>query len=239
MEKIQLISKLSVIEPERGYWFIRTDNGVNFEPFTENGFIGIGWNPITLEDITKLSAIEVQQKIAKTYNIDLELAKGKSKVTSIYNKLIRFKDLKKGDVIIVPSNSSGRLAFGIVEDTNVYIDIEKSHDCEYYKRKKVNWITTKSLGELDPIFYEIKISRHAISNIKHYEDYIDRIMSTFYFKDNFGNFVFDVNQDEDINLIELVDLISSIQKLLHNINDFYQFDEKVDECVIKLTGIGV
>lgn len=235
MEKIQLIDRLSVVEPERGYWFIRTDDGINFDPFTKNGFIGIGWNPITLEDLTKLSPQDAHQKIAKTYSLDLELTKNKRKVSDIYNKLIRFKDIKKGDVVVVPSNASGRLAFGIIEDSNIYIDTEQSHECDYYKRKKVDWVLTKNADSLDPILYKIKISRHSISSIKPYQDYIDRIISTFYFKDNFGNFVFEVNKDEDINLSQLVDLISSIQKLLFDINKFYQYGENIEDCAIKLS----
>jgi restriction system protein len=235
MDKIQLVDKLKVIEPDRGYWFVRTDSGVNYDTFVKYGFIGIGWNQITLEDLVKLSPKEAQEKIAKTQNYNLELTRGKSKATAIYNKLIRFRDIKKGDVVIIPSFHSSRLAFGIVEDSNVFIDTEKSHECEYYKRKKVSWVLQKNIDSLDQVFYEVKITRHAISNVKQYEDFIDRVTSTFYYKDNFGNFVFEINKDEDINLIQLVDLISSIQTVITEINKFYGYGENVEENVIKLS----
>jgi hypothetical protein len=229
------INELEFIDNERGYWFVRTDNGINFDTYYENGFIGIGWNDITLEDLTKLSVNDVQAKIAKNNNYDLQLARGKSKVTGIYNKLIRFKDIKKGDVIMMPSYGSGRLAFGIVEDSNVYVELEKTGDCEYYKRKKIDWKTVKNIKSLDSKFYEIKLTRHAISNVKTYENYIDRVISTFYFKANTGNFVFEVNKKEDINLSHLLELIGTIKSLIADINSYYDYNENIEESVIKLS----
>ena len=116
----------------------------------------------------------------------------------------------------------------------MYVDTEKSHNCDHYKRKKVDWVQIQNTNSLDPIFYQIKISRHSISSIKQYQDYIDRVISTFYFKDDFGNFVFEVNKNEDINLSQLVDLIGSIQTLLYDINEFYQYGENIKDCAIKL-----
>lgn len=233
--EISTISELDFVNSNRGYWFIRTDNGINFDTYTKNDFIGIGWNEITLEDITNLHFSEVYLKIAKTYGYNLELARGKSKVTAIYNKLHRFKEIKKGDIIIIPSYGSQRLAFGVVEDSKVYIDLEKIDDCDYYKRKKVNWIITKDIDSLDSKFYEVKTTRHAISNVKPYESYIDRVVSTFYFKDNTGNLVFEVNKDEDINLTSLLELITNIKSVISDINIQYNFDENIEESAIKLS----
>lgn len=233
--KLQVVNQLEIISENRGYWFVRTDSGTNFETYLNNGFIGIGWNDITLEDLTKLSAKEVQMKIAKNYGYDLELAKEKSKTTAIYNKLKRFKDIAKNDVVIIPSNGSFRLAFGIVEETNVHIGIEKTGECEYYKRKKVRWVAVKNIDLLDAKFYEIKTTRHAVSNIKPYESYIDRVISTFYFKGNAGNLVFDVNKEEDINLSHLLELISTIQNVISSINTEFQYDETIEASAIKLS----
>lgn len=231
----EIVQGIESIDSERGYWFVRTDNGLNFETYLENNFIGIGWNDITLEDLTKLSQNEVQSKIAKNYGFDLELVKGKSKATAIYNKLKRFKDIKKDDVVIIPSGGSNRLAFGIVTDTNVHIGLEKTGECEYFKRKQIRWVAVKHINSLDSKFYEIKITRHAVSSVKPYESYIDRVISTFYFKDNTGNFVFDVNKDEDINLIQLLELITNIKVVLSKINSEFDFNENIEASAIKIS----
>lgn len=230
-----VIKELDVISSERGYWFVRTDNGMNFETYLKDGFIGIGWNEITLEDLLKLTPKDVKAKIAEKYGYDLEIAKGKSKATSVYNKLKRFRDIKSGDVVIIPSYASNRLAFGIVEDTHVYIELSKTEDCNYYKRKKVRWVVNKDIDTLDSKFYEIKITRHAISNVKPYENYIDIVISTFYFKDNTGNLVFDVNKNEDINLTQLLELITTIKSVISNINISYDYNENIEESAIKLS----
>jgi restriction system protein len=233
--EIRSFTGLDLINPDRGYWFVRTDSGVNFETYLKNSFIGIGWNRITLEDIVTQTEQEVKDKIAKIYGIDLELAKGKGRATAIYNKLKKFKDIQKGDVVIIPSHSSGRLAFGIISDSNVYIDIDKTEDCEYYKRKKVQWVMIKPIDSLDAVFFKIKSPQQAIIDIKPYESYVDRIVSTFYFKNNTGNLVFNVNKDEDINLEILLSLISSIRTLLIEVNSYFNYQEDIGGSAIKLS----
>jgi len=137
-----LLENVKNIESHRGYWFVRTDSGKNFETFVKNSFIGIGWNGITLEDLrdASLKAAEVKRKIAKRYNIDIDKSSGKGKTTAIYTKLLRFKEFKKGDLIIIPSSNSKLYAFGIIQDNSIYNDIDQTHNCSYYKRRKVEWL---------------------------------------------------------------------------------------------------
>jgi|GEM_PF-4710568 hypothetical protein len=39
------------LEPEKEYWFVRTDSGTYYDTFKENNFIALGWNNITVRDI--------------------------------------------------------------------------------------------------------------------------------------------------------------------------------------------
>ena len=156
-----LVKEVQEISEQTSYWFVRTDYGQYFDIYFENGFIAIGWDNITLEEIQKEDSKEsVRKKILISEGLDSSLPKTKGKITSIINKLQTFVNLKKGDVIIMPSRNSSRYAFGIVESSIVDINIDKGSGCDYHKRKKVKWICTKTMAELDPHFYTMRFTQH-------------------------------------------------------------------------------
>ncbi|WP_184544125.1 hypothetical protein [Mucilaginibacter sp. FT3.2] len=230
----QLFDSITKIEPDKGYWFIRTDSGQHFEEFYVNGYIGIGWNYITADNIKNLSISEFKEKIALNEKLDMSVKKSKGKVTAIYNKIKRFQELKKNDLVIIPSRSSSRFAFGIVEESGIYIESDPKGKCDYRKRKKIKWIESKTLSSLDPIFYQITVSRHAISSIKKYQNYIDNETENLYVKDGFGHFVFDIKTKKDINVDSLVSFIESIRRLTEQINQDFSFGEDISKSSIKL-----
>lgn len=221
------------IPSSMGYWFIRTNDGTYFETFIKNDFIAIGWNLVSLEDLNK-SDKELRDKIIRIEKFDSTKKGTTGKVTSIINKLKNFRNLKQGDRIIVPSNSSSRLAFGIVEDSVVYTDVNESHDCTFHKRRKVNWVTIKNMTELDPNFFQIKISRHSISNIKQHSVFIDKVYNSLFIKDNQTHFVIDIKTKGDINLKSLIKLMELIQKLVENVNREFGLNESIDDISIRL-----
>jgi len=224
------------------YWFVRTDNGFNFDAFTNNNFIGIGWNEITVHNIQNLSKEEIKRKISRTeglkrdgtLKINLNTPEGKSKATAIYNKLIRFKNLKKGDIIICPSKKGSRLAFGVISDNILQSNAEPQDLCEYYKRRNVNWLSIKNFGNLDPMFYQIKTTRHAISDVKKYHPYIDKVINTVFIKNNFGHYIVDIKTQNSINTETLLAFIKSTNDLLSIINEKLLFGENIDDSSIKL-----
>lgn len=204
------------IKEDRRYWFVRTDSGQNFDSYLNGKYIGIGWNNIGLSDITNRteSGGNLKMKIAKDQKIDISLSKGKSTVTGIANKLIRFTEgLKKGDLIISPSYGSSRIAFGEILDSKVYIESDSKDECSYYKRKRVKWQEVKNLKELDPIFYQIIQSRHAISNIDKYASYLDKNVKTLYKKGDSSHFIINVNTRKDIPVFTLFNTWTDLIKL--------------------------
>lgn len=226
--------KLTIKEPDRNYWFVRTDGGIYFDEFVNKGYIGINWNEITIHDLRNLNPEQIKDKISRIKRLDPLVSKEKSKITQIYNKILRFDSFQAGDYVVIPSDGSTRLAFGIITDQQIYSDIENVEICDFHKRRKVAWLTMKHLEELDTKFYEVKSNRHAVSSIKEYQDYIDRVVSTFYFKEDYGHLVFDVQQDEDINLINLVSLIQGMQTLMQDINAEFGLHENLEDNIIKL-----
>jgi restriction system protein len=230
-----LVSNVAEVPQKTNYWFVRTDYGKYFDTFVKNEFIGIGWNNISLEELkNKNSEQAIREKLIKSEKFDPNKPSTKGKVTTIVNKLNHFINLKKGDIIIIPSRNSSRYAFGTIVSSQTDIDIEKSFNCEFYKRKKVKWLAVKNIQQLDPNFYRIKISRHTISKLEGYSVYIDNVTNTLYRKNDYTHFVLDITTTKDVNVNSLISLIENMQFLINKINEHYSLGEAIDKNSIRL-----
>ena len=231
----ELVKQVKEIPEKTNYWFVRTDYGQYFDTYYENGFIAIGWNNITLEELKNPNDYEViRKKLLISEKLDPAKARTKGTLTGIINKLQSFVNLKKGDIIIMPSRNSSRYAFGIVQSTQVDIDLKKGKECEYYKRKKIKWITIKSTSQLDPNFFTMRFTQHTISRIDDYSPFIDNVISSLYRKNNNTHFVLDINTTKDINVNSLILLINNIQVLINEINKDFNLGEQIDNNSIRL-----
>lgn len=243
------------VDPNREYWFVRTEHGKYYNIFRDGNYIAIGWNDITINDIRtslkdpnliKHKLAELSEKAEKerakankeepdqSNIINLATRQGKQSATGILTKLQRFFDLKKGDVVVIPNEGSSEFSFGIVQDTSIYDEI-KNDGCEYLKRRKVKWVAQRDFDGLDTIFYSLKKPRHAISSIKiELSEQIDKILNYVYFKDGVGHYVLRVKKKEDINASDLFQLGGGIIQLLEQINKFGKFDENITETIVKI-----
>lgn len=234
MQVESLLKDIEIISSSVNYWFVRTDSGDNYETFKNHDFIGIGWNYITLDDITNKTSAETIQKIARREKIDLEISKQRGKATAIYNKIMKFSQLKKGDVIIIPSYQSSRLSFGIIADNAIAIDTEKSHDCDYYKRRRVLWKAERNIGDLDKTFFLIKRSQHSIASVNNYADYIDSVIYNLYAKEGYSHLVLNVKTHQDINWPDLGQTLVDMYELLNVVKDKFDLNEDIEHSSIRL-----
>ena len=231
----ELVNKVEHISKETNYWFVRTDDGEFFETYYKNGFIGIGWDDISIEELKNTGLkLSVKEKIGRSEELDYEKTSTKGTITAIHNKLNRFINLKKGDIVIIPSKKSSRYAFGIIEDNEAYSKFDNENNCTHVKRKKVKWISIKSVRLLNPIFQQIKISRHSISQINDYSEYIDNEINNIYLKEGNAHFVLDITTQKDINVESLIELIKNIQILSKEINSYFNLNEDIQDNSIRL-----
>lgn len=231
----ELVKQVKEIPEKTDYWFVRTDYGQYFDTYYENGFIAIGWNNITLEELKNPNDDEkIRKKLLISEQLDPNKRGTKGTLTGIINKLQSFVYLKKGDVIVMPSRNSSRYAFGIVQNTQVEIDIDNGKGCEYYKRKKIKWISIRNTSQLDPNFFTMRFTQHTISRIDDYSPYIDNVISSLYRKNNNTHFVLDIKTTKDINVNSLISLIDNIQILINEINKDFNLGEQIDNNSIRL-----
>lgn len=232
LEKLAL--SVPRINENRNYWFVRTEGGDYYENFISGNYIAIGYNEVSLYTIS-------QNFDSK--NIDGSIATFTEKVKGIYPKekrpglissqLIRFTySIKKGDIVIVPSESSQILHFGEVQKTVTYLE-EKEDGCPYKKRKQVRWIKAVSKYKLEAEFYKMIFTHLTVSNADDYAVFIDRSLNSFFIKGNNTHLVLDVKTHDEIEAQTFYDFgeIFKLQKELceaENIKSEGQFNVKTN-----------
>ena len=200
-EQIDIILDPS-INSEVKYWMMRTMGGDFYKEFVEDGFIAIGYNEITTED---LKALPESDNLSK----DVLATKLKDRNENITNagypasQILKFyRDMKIGDFVVVPGRSSHYVSFGIIT-SDVYEAEDKylhSADlCPFAKRRTVNWKKSTVKFKLNPSLQLMFNSRHIISGVDDYAQYIDSLLNDFYVKDDETHLVLRINTEGDIN----------------------------------------
>ncbi len=230
------IDQIESEEKERKYWFVRTDKGHHYTTYLENNFIAIGWDYVTVNDIVNSSVEDIKAKISRHEPIKPEQSEisYKMKISGIYNKIIRFNELKKGDIIVIPNEGSESLAFGEIVENYIYVENNGEYGCVYHKRREVKWHRNGQINSFDPHLMFIKRNMHTISEVKSFQPYIDNILNHLYKRGDNSHYVIDVNLTDDISLRAFNGLTSSIEKLSVIINDEFNLDEDVNNTAIKL-----
>jgi hypothetical protein len=205
----EILAQLPEINPNRRYWLVRTQGGEYYNAFVKGGYVAIGYDKITLSDIkagnTKndtgvkiLSAI-----ISKKYKQDEE-----GRPTHSASQLIKFAyTIKKGDIVLIPSENSSEITFGEVTDNHAYLARGvQLVNCPFKKRKKVKWLKKVYRDSLDPNLYKLMFSHHTISDGDSYAQYIDAMLDSFFVKNKQAHIVIGVQSKKDINARELFEM---------------------------------
>lgn len=192
----ELSMSISQISNERGYWFFRSLGGAYYSDFFKYNFIAIGYNEISIKDITFANDKTVSEHIKNKLTIG-----GKAdKSGYAASQMIRFiRCFKKGDVVIVPDYASRKVVYGIITSDKPYTKNKDSEDqCPFEKRWDVHWTYQEAKYRLNPKLFPIFSSRHIITDISKYAPYIDSTISDLYIKDEKVHFVINIQTDNPI-----------------------------------------
>ena len=176
------------IVDNRNYWFVRTEGGDYYDDFLVNDYISIGWDNVPCVEKDKQTDSLIKQIS------DL----GYGQPRRVLNQVYRFfKEMKKGDVVVIPSTSSHDFAFGYLEEDNTYTldenkDSAELFTCPFKRRRKVLWVAGIPKSRIDPKLFAFFRNQQAISNAREYEDYIERAINTLYIKNDIAHFTLSV-----------------------------------------------
>src|ERR1035437_5518055 len=115
-----IVSGATEVRGTRHYWFFRTNGGDYYESFLKGGYIGIGYNQISYSTIKS-----VEKDEEGNYNSKLLSPLVKEKYGDeephpnlAAAQLVKFvHEIKKGDIILIPSFCSQEISFGEVLQT--------------------------------------------------------------------------------------------------------------------------
>lgn len=231
----EILNRVNNVDSSVNYWFVRTTYGEHFDEFTKGNYIAIGWDYFTLDELKKNKKGYITEKIALSDKLDLSISKNKGKVTTAYNKIRTFLELKKDDIVVVPSRNSDRLAFGRVADDQAYEVPELIGKGTHFKRRRIEWLAIKNIRTLNPIFFQVKRNQHSISNINRFAPFIDKEVGNLFKKGEETHFVLNILKDENINFEDVKSLMDNIDILIHDINDELNFNDNLEDFFIKIS----
>jgi restriction system protein len=235
---LDFIDLIPRIPANQKYWFIRTSSGEYYDNFVNEGFVGIGWNKVGIESFN--SNIPLNEIVKENYPDENRPNHVANQIRTLAN------EIKKGDIVLIPSAKSTYIHFGIVDDDEIYeedlpIEIEdlENHPelefnyegvCPYIKRRRVSWIKVRKRDNLDPQLYRLIYSQHTISSANQYSEYIDRALFDYFIKGDRCHLVLHVEKKGNIKGNHLVRFMSD----LLNVTDIYN-KEKEDEVDLKVS----
>ena len=248
----QIVSQIPIIPASKNYWLIRTESGRYYEAFRKYGFVAIGHESIslgrffTLQTQFKKDVDGLQQELKRilipVQSRDKKPSERERAAAIAAGQIIKFMlDVKKGDIIVIPSESSTRVSFGEITSTAVP-ELSDSQiaqtQCPYRKRKIVKWIKDIDRDQLDPLLYKGFQAHQAINNWNGYAEYVERTINNFFIQENVGgavaNVVLEVVAREQINAKQLFHMGLN---LLEVTDDFFKKNSipfSTDEVEVKI-----
>lgn len=202
------IGSIETVETTRSYWFIRTSSGDYYKEFVRSGFIAVGYDLISPEDIAKNNMYSADGESLLNIVIKQQYPEQK-RPAYIGNQLIDFAyKVKKGDLVVIPSYSTGRISIGEVVDDKIYVETDiPDHPsaCPFKKRKKVNWIKVSlNFERIDPNLIKIKYRQKTVSRIDPYlGSILDRTITPLFIKGENAHLTFEITKEDSINAFEL------------------------------------
>lgn len=231
----ELAKEIKSIDDQTRYWLMRTMGGDYYPQFYKDGFIAIGYNEITINDIKHLPN---KWKVAKKMLQDMLSNRRRSLKNAGYpsSQMLRFaREMKEGDIVIMPASSSHKVSFGILKG-KMYEEIENLHSaesCPFSKRRRVEWIKTCPRHKLAPSLQLMFNSRHILSEVGHYASFIDNLLNDFYTKGDNTYIVLRVKQNQNLSADDFT-LVSDLMGLFNEYSEEYNLGLTSEDVKMKM-----
>lgn len=234
-----ILENITEVHTDRQYWFIRTDAGYYYNTFISRGVVGIGFDKITLNIITEVISDNTVNSAKKLTDIVRSKYPDISRPGLAASQLLKFfTEIKKGDVVIIPSVSSSEISFGIIQDSEPFstsfLGADQNKDLTYNKARNVTWVKHVHRKKLNPRLFSLFFSHQTISNGSEYASYIDSTINDFYKKEDRTHLQLSIQKSSDINAralftgcIGLLDLTDDFMKQTGYDADTKNIDVKI------------
>ena len=235
----EFFDMIDAIPENKKYWIVRTEGGEYFESFTTFNYVAIGHDEISLKKIDDLkkSSTNLNELRYKLKEHIENILPGRN-AGLISGQLIRFiYEMKKGDIVIAPSEGSAYISIGEVEQTPLLdvsdLDIERT-GCPYRNRKKIKWIKTVSKRSSDILLRNAMQSHQALNDITHYGDIVERSIRDFFKIDDETSIIVNVNRESNVPAPDLLYFGSDIMRFTEGLIKHYNLDFDISDIQIKI-----
>lgn len=167
---------------DANYWMIRTMGGDYYDDFVDKGYIAIGYNEVSLDEILNLPE-NAKMAIRQLKGFIQEHHQNIERSGYVSAQLYKFcREIKVGDIIVLPGRSSYRTSICRVTGNIREVDIADNESCRFKKRIPIVVLERTSRRLLPPKAQLMFNSRHPVSDISLYAHCIDSAIHDFYDK---------------------------------------------------------
>ena len=228
---------IPVVDPGQNYWLVRTSGGKYYDEFFIKKRIGFGESYLLPSAVNTFSSDPNE-----FYKSITPIIKEKTETERpgiIANQFFRFyHELKKGDLILIPSAGSDRLRIGKIIDEIPEKFVFTSEDglpsCPHIHTRQIEWITEKHRSEFNPKIISLFYSHHAIVDAKDYAQYINGALYDLFVVDSQAHLMLRVGTTRQIPARMLVSTFSKIFDITQLFEEELGKEINVDEVDIRL-----
>lgn len=232
-----LVASIQAIPEQKKYWLIRTQAGDFYQSFNEYNYVAIGHREIPLSFLyekrkelgTAWNPLDVIKKeVSSYYKSRPEAGIDKKRIGLIASQICKFVyEVKKGDIVIIPSFNSEEISFGIVTENQIAKfskEEESKLDDNSIFRKKVSWVKQIERKRLDPYLYRMFTAHQAINDVRAYAEIIERSMTDLFILEDEAHFIINVDRSEGVSAADLFGLGSEILRLVDDFSSMYSLE---------------
>lgn len=238
-ELTHFFDMIEAVPQNKKYWIVRSEGGEYFDSYTNFNYVAIGHEGITLKKINDLKKSSINlDELRLKLKIHIESILPERNAGLIAGQLIRFiYEIKKGDIVVVPSESSAFISIGIVQETQLIevkdLDLDRT-GCPYRKRKKVKWYKTVSKKSSDILLRSALQSHQALNDITHYGNIVERSISDFFKINNETSIIINVNRESNVPAPDLLYFGSDVLRFTESFIKHHNLDFDVSDIQIKI-----
>jgi len=246
------VEAIPTISITKKYWLVRTQSGSLYDTFTTNGLIALDHSEIglsALDEITKnysdpdqrLLAIRarvrtIHEKVANTLEDEDFNSRQASLVGSQIYKFVY--ELKKGDVVVIPSAGSNFISFGEVTENHIgnFSQEElRKIETNAILKKRVKWIKDIKRVDLDPYLYRIFSAHQALNDISSYADIVERSLRDFFILDDEAHLIINIQSHNEIPASDLFGLGSDILRMVDEFAQLHNLPVKSSDFSVSIS----
>lgn len=234
MDFDQIVSQLPVIKEDVNYWMVRTSGGKFYDQFISNKKIAMGSSYISPSELVKIPT--KREKFFKVLCPIIQQHTESERPGLTASQFYRFYyEIRKNDIVIIPSESSQFLTIGRVTDDTPgpfsFPSDDTKQGCDHIHTRNVDWLTTKSRHEFNPNFVSLLFSHNAIVDANDYKDYINGVLYDFFIQENTGHLLINIKSKDSIKARTLFYLFF---ELLDLTEDFFDEPLSVNDINIRI-----